>query len=135
MNNSPTSKMFTARYNTWVGMDNGGVKTHTPPSSHPDPLLHSRSLQTRRNKKGASKRRRYGSVGFTEGGGPGEEEGSLGRPPSRSVSLEEMVKTPRTVPEKLSFRQLEKFEGELVGWLAGWLDGWLAGWMASWMDG
>ena len=103
-------KVFTARYNTWVGIDN---RDSTPPSTHSDSLQHTRSLQNRRNKKG-SKRRRYGSVGGVEGAGQREDRGGMWRPPSRSVSLEEMVKTPKTVPEKLSFRQLEKFEGESV---------------------
>ena len=49
---------------------------------------------------------------------PGNEDegvmavGSFKRPPSRSVSLEQVVSRPELVPEKLNFQHLEKFEGE-----------------------
>ena len=36
---------------------------------------------------------------------------TLVRPPSRSVSLDQVVYKPEAVPEKLDFSQLEKFEG------------------------
>ena len=108
-------KMYTARYNTWVGLGNfSGKDNNVPGTSRPDSLHHTRtrSLHNRVNLKGSNKRRRYGSAGGSEDAGPRDDEGGMWRPPSRSVSLEEMVKTPKTVPEKLSFRQLEKFEGK-----------------------
>ena len=48
----------------------------------------------------------------TEGSAPGGPMSGFRRPPSRSVSLEEAVTIPMSVPEKLDFKQLEKFEGE-----------------------
>ena len=40
--------------------------------------------------------------------------GGFKRPPSRSVSLEQAVSVPKSVPEKLDFSQLEKFEGKTL---------------------
>ena len=109
----PGGKVFTARYNTWVGLGGRDNKT-APGASRPDFLHHTRtrSLQNHVNLRGSNKRRRNGSAGGSEEAGTREDEGGMWRPPSRSVSLEEMVKTPKTVPEKLSFRQLDKFEGK-----------------------
>ena len=46
---------------------------------------------------------------------PGDNSGSPIlpplQPPSRSISLSDVVSRPHTVPEKLDFKQLEKFEG------------------------
>ena len=109
----PGGKVFTARYNTWVGLS-GRDDNNAPGASRPDSLHHTRtrSLQNHVNLRGSNKRRRYGSTGGSEEAATREDEGGMWRPPSRSVSLEEMVKTPKTVPEKLNFRQLDKFEGK-----------------------
>ena len=40
--------------------------------------------------------------------------GGFVRPPSRSVSLEQAITLPKSVPEKLDFSQLEKFEGTFM---------------------
>ena len=49
----------------------------------------------------------------TEVSAPFDQLPGFRRPPSRSISLDEAITTPPSVPEKLDFRQLEKFEGKV----------------------
>lgn len=94
----------------------------SPNSETPKQESTSRGKERRRSrqwppaKEGRTKRQRFASqeFAFDEGLSPSSETTPSGfkQPPSRSVSLEQVVCLPEVVPEKLDFRQLEKFEGK-----------------------
>jgi hypothetical protein len=78
------------------------------------------SLDQQRPARLRPKRRtRYASEdSFLKSPASDSETPSLSRPPSRCISLEEIISQPTPVPDKLNFTQLEKFEGLLISLLS-----------------
>lgn len=89
---------FAVKRNTWVEADaSASLDRQRPQRLRP------------------KKRSRYASEdSFLVSPASDSETSSLCRPPSRAVSLEEVISQPTPVPDKLNFTQLDKFEGRSV---------------------